>query len=203
MSTRPDISPGRSPGQERHGEGGAAERRAYRYFNGYVTRFAQGGMVGRYYEYRMTVRPWLWFLTRTADCRIFQEKTVPEIVKEVFADHSVAVFEDGLTGTYGRREYCVQYRETDFDFVSRLMEEEGIYYYFEHQDGRHVLKLVDSYSGHKALEHKATHRLLPAGHAESRSTRSSSTPGRASRASSRASSPSTTTTSPSPRRTWP
>src|SRR5262245_34893824 len=76
-----------------------------RYFNGYVTRFTQGGMVGRYYEYRMTVRSWLWFLTRTADCRIFQEKTVPEIIKEVFADHAVALFDDELTGTYAKREY--------------------------------------------------------------------------------------------------
>ena len=135
----------------------------FRYFNGYVTRFAQGGMVGRYYQYRMIVRSWLWFATRTADCRIFQEKTVPDIIKEVFADHPVAVFEDGLTGKYAKRTYCVQYRETDFNFVSRLMEEEGIYYYFDHQDGRHVLKLVDSDSGHKALEHKATIAYYPPG----------------------------------------
>src|SRR5215468_6319772 len=135
----------------------------FRYFDGYVTRFSQGGMVGRYYQYRMIVRSWLWFATRTADCRIFQEKTVPDIIKEVFADHPVAVFEDGLTGKYSKRTYCVQYRETDFNFVSRLMEEEGIYYYLDHQDGRHVLKLVDSDSGHKALEHKATIAYYPPG----------------------------------------
>ena len=135
----------------------------FRYFNGYVTRFGQGGMVGRYYQYRMIVRSWLWFTTRTADCRIFQEKTVPEIIKEVFADHPVAVFEDGLAGRYSKRTYCVQYRETDFNFVSRLMEEEGIYYYFDHQDGRHVLKLVDSDSGHKALEGKASIAYYPPG----------------------------------------
>src|SRR2546425_4417714 len=137
----------------------------YRYFNGYVTRFSQGETLGRYYEYRMTVSAWLWFLTRTADCKIFQEKTVADIIKEVFADHPVAVFDDGLTGAYAKREYCVQYRETDFNFVSRLMEEEGIYYYFDHKDGRHVLKLVDSYSGHKALEHKATIAYYPPGKA--------------------------------------
>jgi type VI secretion system secreted protein VgrG len=128
----------------------------FRYFNGYVTRFAQGETLGRYFEYRMTVHSWLWFLTRTADCKIFQEKAVPDIIKEVFGDHKMAVFEDGLTGTYAQREYCVQYRETDFAFVSRLMEEEGIYYYFEHSDGKHTLKLVDSDSGHKKLEGKSS-----------------------------------------------
>jgi len=155
LSTRNDIKPSDLLGKKitvklERVKGG------YRYFNGHVTRFAQGDTVGRYHEYRMTVRSWLWFLTRTADCRIFQEKTVPEIIKEVFADHSMAVFDDGLTGTYVKREYCVQYRETDFNFVSRLMEEEGIYYYFEHGDGKHTLKLVDSDSGHKKLEGKAS-----------------------------------------------
>jgi type VI secretion system secreted protein VgrG len=160
VSTRIDISPGDLLGQnvtvkiELLGGG-------YRHWNGYVTRFAQGGMIGRYHEYRLTVRPWLWFLTRTTDCRIFQEKTVPDILKEVFGDHPVAVFEDDLTGTYASREYCVQYRETDFDFVSRLMEEEGIYYYLEHEDGRHVMKLVDSYSGHQALDNVATIPYYP------------------------------------------
>ena len=60
-----------------------------RYFNGYVTRFAQGGMYGRYHRYIATVRPWLWFLTRTADCRIFQDMKVPDIIKAVFSDHGV------------------------------------------------------------------------------------------------------------------
>jgi type VI secretion system secreted protein VgrG len=155
VSLKPDISPGDLLAKNvtvkiELRDGG------YRYLDGCVTRFAQGGMVGRYYQYRMTVRPWLWFLTRTADCRIFQQKTVPQIIKDVFADHPMAVFEESLTGKYAQRDYCVQYRETDFDFVSRLMEEEGMYYYFDHQDGRHILKLVDSYSGHKALENRAT-----------------------------------------------
>jgi type VI secretion system secreted protein VgrG len=137
----------------------------FRYFNGYVTRFSQGTILGKYYEYQMTVNAWLWFLTRTADCKIFQEKTAPEIIKEVFGDHSMAIFEDGLTATYAKREYCVQYRETDFAFVSRLMEEEGIYYYFEHQDGKHTLKLVDSESGHKKLENKGSIAYYPPGRA--------------------------------------
>lgn len=120
-----------------------------RYFNGYVTRFAQTGTHGRYHRYSAAVRPWLWFLTCTADCRIFQDKSVPEIVRAVFADHDTADFTLELTNTYRKWTYCVQYRETDFNFVSRLMEHEGIYYYFRHTDGHNTLVLADSYNGHK------------------------------------------------------
>ena len=119
-----------------------------RHFNGYVTRFAQGGLFGRYNRYVATVRPWLWFLTRTADCRIFQEMKVPDIIKAVFADHPSADFKLELTGTYRKWTYCVQYRETDFNFVSRLMEQEGIGYYFRHSDGHDTLVLTDSTSKH-------------------------------------------------------
>ena len=70
-----------------------------RYFNGFVSRFTQAGMYGRYHRYTAVVRPWLWFLTRTADCRIFQDLTVPEIVKLVFDDHETADFVFELTET--------------------------------------------------------------------------------------------------------
>jgi type VI secretion system secreted protein VgrG len=120
-----------------------------RYFNGYVSQFSQGGKRGRYYEYSATLHPWLWFLTRTRNCRIFQNKTVPEIVKEIFAIHeAIADVQDALTEKYTPWEYCVQYRESDFDFISRLMETEGIYYYFKHSEGRHTMVLADSYSAH-------------------------------------------------------
>jgi type VI secretion system secreted protein VgrG len=119
-----------------------------RYFNGYVTRIAQGGTYGRYHRYLATVRPWLWFLTRTTDCRIFQDMKVPDIIKQVFADHGAADFKLELTGTYRKWTYCVQYRETDFNFVSRLMEQEGIGYYFRHSDGKNTLVLTDSTSKH-------------------------------------------------------
>ena len=121
-----------------------------RYFNGYVTRFAQGGTYGRYVRYSAVVHTWLWFLTRTADCRIFQDMTVPDIVKQVFGDHSTADFKIELTSTYRKWTYCVQYRETDFNFVSRLMEEEGIYYYIRHTDGHNTVVLTDSTSKHTA-----------------------------------------------------
>ena len=120
-----------------------------RYFNGFVTRFSQGQLLGRYHQYTATVHPWPWFLTRTADCRIFQDMTVPDILKKVFADHpSVADFKLELTSTYRKWTYCVQYRETDFNFVSRLMEHEGIYSYFRHTDGHNTLVLTDSCSKH-------------------------------------------------------
>lgn len=123
-----------------------------RHFNGYVTRFVAGGRAyGRYRQYVAVVRPWLWFLTRTADCRIFQEMTVPDIIKKVFGEEKTADFKSELTATYKKWTYCVQYRETDFNFVSRLMEEEGIAYYFQHTEGHDTMVLTDSTGKHAAV----------------------------------------------------
>ncbi|WP_321418746.1 type VI secretion system tip protein TssI/VgrG [uncultured Desulfobacter sp.] len=124
--------------------------RKNRYFNGFVTRFNQSDVNTEedYTPYSATISPWFWFLTRTADCRIFQNKTVPDIIKEIFRDHGFTDFEDKLTGTYRNWEYCVQYRETDFNFVSRLMEQEGIYYFFKHEENKHMLVLADDISAH-------------------------------------------------------
>jgi type VI secretion system secreted protein VgrG len=129
-----------------------------RELSGYVTRFTQNGTDGAFFVYQMTVRPWLWMLTRTADCRIFQDMSVPDIVKSVFADHPVADFELKLFRSYRKWAYCVQYRETDFNFVARLLEHEGIYWYFEHAKGKHKLVLVDSSSAHDTT---AGHGTLP------------------------------------------
>ncbi len=120
-----------------------------RYFNGFISSFTQTMGTLELNRYRATVVPWLWFLTRMADCRIFQGKAVPDIIKQVFKDHGFTDFEDALTGRYREWEYCVQYRETDFNFVSRLMEQEGIYYFFKHENGKHSLVLADSASAHK------------------------------------------------------
>lgn len=125
---------------------------AQRYFNGLVTRFSLTGTHGKHLTYHATLRPWFWFLTRKSDCRIFQEKTVPDIIKEVFRDNGFSDFEESLSGSYRTWEYCVQYRETDFNFISRLMEQEGIYYYFKHEDGKHTLIMSDSVSSHEAFE---------------------------------------------------
>ncbi len=119
-----------------------------RHFNGLVTRFGIGRAQGRFYGYQATLRPWLWFLTRRANCRIFQDMTVVEIVEQIFADHeAIAAFEFHLLRNYRKRVYCVQYRETDFNFIARLLEDEGIYWYFEHGEGSHKLMLVDDTGG--------------------------------------------------------
>ncbi len=123
---------------------------ASRRLSGYVTRFVQGGFEGRHCVYEMTLKPWPWLLTRTADCRIFQDMTVPDIVAAVFQDHPVARFELKLMRPYRTWTYCVQYRETDFNFVARLLEQEGIYWYVEHDERGHKLVLCDAATAHDA-----------------------------------------------------
>jgi type VI secretion system secreted protein VgrG len=153
LSEKSDIAPEKLLGQTvdmqielRDGE--------KRHICGHVTRFGLGRHQGRYFGYLAEVRPWLWFLTRSSDCRIFQEMTVPEIVKKVFADYGgVAVHEFKLNRSYRKRDYCVQYRETDFNFVARLMEDEGIFWYFEHDAGEHKLIVVDSPGALSAAPH--------------------------------------------------
>jgi type VI secretion system secreted protein VgrG len=120
----------------------------WRYFNGYVTRFGNYGKVKDFIAYRAVIRPWLWFLSRASNCRIFQNKSVPDIIKQVFHDQGFSDFKIDLIKSYSPREYCVQYRETDFNFVNRLMEEEGICYYNTHKADQHILNLVDDVSSH-------------------------------------------------------
>src|SRR5215831_4501237 len=129
-----------------------------RYWNGFISRFSQGAQDRRLFAYRAEMVPWLWFLTRTADCRIFQNKSVPDIIQKIFKDLGFQDFELRLYGSFAPRDYCVQYRETDFDFVSRLMEEEGIYYYFTHQDGKHVLVLGNDPAAHGPAPQQKTAR---------------------------------------------
>src|SRR6266436_4442815 len=121
-----------------------------RFFHGVVAECSQTGRLGRYARYSAKVVPWLWLLTRTSDCRIFQQQSVPDIIKAVFREHGTSDFQDSLSGSYTPRDYCVQYMESDFDFVSRLMEEEGIYYYTKHEQEKDTLVLCDSGSAHSA-----------------------------------------------------
>jgi type VI secretion system secreted protein VgrG len=129
-----------------------------RYWSGYISRFAQGGHDGRFTCYRAEMVPWLWFLTRTADCRIFQNKKAPDIILKIFQDLGFSDFSLRLHGNFVERDYCVQYRETDFNFVSRLMEEEGIFYFFEHANGKHTLVLANDPAEHKPCPHQSTVR---------------------------------------------
>ncbi|MGI9507913.1 MAG: type VI secretion system tip protein TssI/VgrG [Geminicoccaceae bacterium] len=122
-----------------------------RFYNGIVSEFAYAGIDEDRALYHASVRPWLWLLTRSQDCRIFQKMPIPEIIKQVFRDAGQTDFDDRLTATYESWEYCVQYRETAHDFVCRLMEQEGIYFYFKHEKDNHILVLADSYSAHDTV----------------------------------------------------
>ena len=119
-----------------------------RFFNGVVSRFAYQGTTDRYSIYFAEIVPKLWFLTRTADCCIYQDKDIPTILKEVLGKYGVTDYKFSLTKTYPTREYCVQYRETAFNFISRLMEEYGIFYFFKHDDGKHTLVVGDDVSAY-------------------------------------------------------
>jgi len=117
-----------------------------RYVNGIVGRLVQADTDARFTAYYADLYPWLWLLTMTSDCRIFQNKTVPEIIEAVFSELGFTDYKNSLSGTYTAREYCVQYEESAFDFVSRLMEDEGIFYFFEHTEDKHTLVLADDAS---------------------------------------------------------
>lgn len=118
---------------------------APRYWNGVVSRFAASSVNRRGLRtYRAEVVPWLWFLTRTTDCRIFQNLTTPEIITTVFNDLGFADYALEVKGSYAKWEYCVQYRETAYNFVARLMEHEGIFFFFRHEDGKHTLVMANS-----------------------------------------------------------
>jgi len=126
-----------------------ADNKTERFFNGFVSRFGQLPEEGRFTRYHAEVVPWLWFLTRAADCRIFQNMKIPDIIQEVFRDLDFRDFEVKLQRSYKDWDYCVQYRETAFNFVTRLMEQEGIFYFFRHENGKHVLVMADAASAHK------------------------------------------------------
>ena len=105
-----------------------------RYLSGQITQFTYVGRDGNFSLFEAILRPWLWHATRRSDFKIFQFKKVPDIIKEVLGPYGFTI-EDKLTGSYRTWDYMVQYGETDFNFVSRLLELEVAYYYFEHENG--------------------------------------------------------------------
>ena len=131
------------------------------YLNGLIIRFSQE-KVGKDKKgvplsmYSATMVPWFWLLTGSVNSRIFQDLSVPQIIEEVFTEKGFQDFKLILKDSYPQREYCVQYRETDYQFISRLLEEEGIYYFFEHKQGSHTLILADKPSEHKPCPNQLT-----------------------------------------------
>ena len=106
---------------------------SFRYINGYVQRFSTQGSDGGYVRYAAVLGPWLWMLTCRFDTRIFQEKSVQAVVSEVFAGFgTLAKYEFRVSKSLKSHSYITQYRESDFNFVQRLLESEGLFYYFEH-----------------------------------------------------------------------
>jgi type VI secretion system secreted protein VgrG len=124
------------------------EPQGKRFIHGICSRVSQAERDEKFTMYRMEVVPKLWLLTQRAQSRIFQHISVPDILKKVLAGLDVNF---QIQGTFDPRDYCVQYRETDFNFVSRLMEEEGIYYYFDHSEDKHVIVIANAAAGHADL----------------------------------------------------
>ena len=121
-----------------------------RYFNGMIRRFSYAGQDDRAHLYEAEVVPWMWLLTRGSDCRVHvsdKTKSARDIIDGLLGELGFTDYEWQLKRQPEKRQYCVQYRETHFDFVSRLLEEEGIYYYFRHEMGKHSLVLTDHTGG--------------------------------------------------------
>src|ERR1019366_6142191 len=122
-----------------------------RYVNGICTRFLQGPQdAADNSTYHLELRPWFWNLTLAQDCQIFQAKSVIDIITGIFDALGFSDYQNSTTGTYAARDYCVQYRETAFAFISRLLDDEGISYFFTHADGKHTLVLADDSDVHVA-----------------------------------------------------
>lgn len=144
VSENPNIDPLKMLGGPVSVEGEAGDPK--RWFSGLVSEFRLTRIEDRLAYYEAVLRPWFWFLGNTTDCRIFQNMSVIEIIEKIFSEAPAAKFEKRLQGSYPPRDYCVQYDETDLDFVQRLLEHEGILYFFEHGDGEHTLILADAMS---------------------------------------------------------
>jgi type VI secretion system secreted protein VgrG len=121
-------------------------------FCGIVIQAARRGRRGRYASYSLTVAPQMWLLTRTRECRIFQDKTSLDVAKAMLKFHGLEFREALLTKTHQPWEFLTQYRESDFDFLRRILAHEGIYFFFEHAAGKNTVVLADSGSSHNFAE---------------------------------------------------
>ena len=163
LSSRDDIDPRRIIGKPAILRIEAWDTRhmgGERHWNGVVSRFQRTGRASSaegedLYAYECDIVPWFWFMTQHEDCRIFQGKTVREIIEAIFEEFDYSDFRFDLHEDHPALDYCTQYHETTFDFISRLVEREGIHYYFRHDDAeesRHLLVFTDHNRGNPALD---------------------------------------------------
>lgn len=127
-----------------------------RYFNGIVRRMSAGNRDPEFAQYRLEIVPQFWLLTRTVRSRIFQQMSSLEIIKKVLSSLDVSY---EVQGDFKSREYCVQYQESDFRFASRLMEEEGIYYFFKHTAGGHTMVVANTPGSHPDIPYNSQVRF--------------------------------------------
>ena len=134
---------------------------SFRYFNGQLSNFSPLRHDGRLSYYTAELVPWVWFLTLSHGCHIYQEKTVPQVIDDTFnrysAFHRLPIL-SGIKEEHKPWENCCQYQESAWDFVARLMEMEGIFYYFKHGGGKHTLMLVDNMAALVPLPYQSTIR---------------------------------------------
>ncbi|PUA28484.1 MAG: hypothetical protein B0W54_18750 [Cellvibrio sp. 79] len=132
--------------------------------NGFVKSFVYSGLEKQgLYGYKAELVPWLWFLDKRTNCRIFQNQTVQKIIETIFTELGFYDFKFTLIDNHLPLEYCVQYQESDFNFISRLLEQEGLFYFFEHQADKHILTIGDNaaafvFLDEKVIEHSSGSR---------------------------------------------
>ncbi len=134
------------------------------YLHGHISRIENLGPELRLTRYRATIVPSISLLKQSGGCRIFQDFTTLDIIKKIFSNFGFSgQIESRLSGTYAKREYCVQYCESDFNFLSRIMQEEGIYYFFEYTKQKHCMVLADDVQAHRSaagsqsIEYRPSH----------------------------------------------
>jgi type VI secretion system secreted protein VgrG len=140
--------------KEEHGQGHPDDPSVARYFNGIVKRFEHVAHGAKLSHYEAEIVPFVWLLTLQRNCRIFQENATTEnIIKQVFKDAGMTddMFRVAFSGSYKAREFCVQYNESDWDFLQRLMEQDGIFYFFDHSEMDHELVIADSKEVHESI----------------------------------------------------
>ncbi len=139
-----------------------SKARSYRYFHGVIDRFVYTEKSKDALVYQVRMIPSLWLLSLRQDCRVFQDKSVIEIVQTVLGEHELSQsVEFRLQRNYPTMEFCAQYQESDFDFISRLLEQEGLFYFFEHSRTKHTLIVADDRASYLPYQDDGFRCLCP------------------------------------------